>query len=121
MTDSPLKGETLMAYLKNHFDGAPTISSKQFRDFIGFSMSTDVRMRKMGLYPRVMRMPGGQKNARIFLQDVAAWIEQGGCQIVEQQKEYTGKRRGRPVGSKNKRNESAEPVSAAESMPAFAM
>lgn len=105
MFTSPLKGKNAMTYLRGRFGDVATISTREFREFIGFSMSTDVRMRKNGQYPPVIRMPGGQKNARIFLEDVAAWIEQGGCQIMEEVKEYKGKKRGRPIGSKNRKKE----------------
>lgn len=70
-----------------------SITRTDFRKFIGIAASTDWRMQKKGAYPRTIRVGGHE---RILLTDLAAWLEQGGSVDVAPRK------RGRPVGSKNK-------------------
>lgn len=100
----------ILNYLQKRFN-RDTVSATEFRNFIGVSQSTDNRMRKLGHYPRIINLPGSMRNGRILLLDMAKWLVNGGCQISPKEyqekinsfKQKDGdKKRGRPVGVKNK-------------------
>lgn len=78
--------------LQNRFP-ADSITRTDFREYLGISLSTDLRMFKRGAYPRLIRVGN---HDRILLSDLSRWLEQGGSIDKPTPK------RGRPVGSKNR-------------------
>ena len=68
------------------------ISRAEFRRFMGISPATDWRAYKAGNYPRLIKLG---THERILLTDLAAFLDAGGSSS-------SGRKRGRPVGSKNK-------------------
>lgn len=78
--------------LSQTFPGMNAITRPQFREFIGISASTDWRAMKAGRYPKIIKIGNHEK---ILLKDLAAFLDAGGSSGAS-------KKRGRPVGSKNK-------------------
>lgn len=78
--------------LSQAFADAKAISRADFRRFMGISPATDWRAWKSGNYPRLIKLG---THERILLTDLAAFLDAGGSSS-------SGKKRGRPVGSKNK-------------------
>ena len=84
--------------LSERFAPANAISRADFREFLGISVSTDWRAQKAGRYPRVIKI---NNRERILLSDLAVFLDAGGSS------DAPAKRRGRPVGSRNKTSEYA--------------
>lgn len=84
---------TTLNILSEQFPGTNAISRSEFRKFLGISPSTDWRAQKAGQYPRIIKIGSHE---RILLVDMAAFLDAGGSSSPTQ------KKRGRPVGSKNK-------------------
>ena len=83
-----------LTFLSERFAPANAISRTQFREFLGISPSTDWRAMQAGKYPRVISVGNHE---RILLVDLAAFLDAGGSSVPKPRK------RGRPIGSKNKR------------------
>ncbi len=87
--------------LLTHFDGKLLITRKQFREFMQLSKSSDWRLFKNGSYPKFITLPNGV--VRIELNSLAEWLENGGSRIAPVS--TNAKKRGRPIGSRNKKND----------------
>lgn len=83
-----------LQFLTEKFAPANAISRPEFREFAGISSSTDWRAMKSGKYPRVVKIGGHE---RILLTDLTAFFEAGGASGAP-----APKKKGRPVGSRNK-------------------
>ncbi len=88
--------------LLNHFEGKLLITRKQFRELMQLSKSSDWRLFKSGSYPKFITLPNGV--VRIELNSLAEWLENGGSRIAAIP--VNTKKRGRPIGSRNKRSDS---------------
>ena len=84
---------TTLTFLSERFAPADAITRTQFREFLGISPSTDWRAMQAGKYPRVIRVGNHE---RILLTDLASFLDAGGSSAPMPRK------RGRPVGSRNK-------------------
>lgn len=86
---------TTLTFLSEKFAPADAITRTQFREFLGISPSTDWRAMQAGKYPRVISVGNHE---RILLTDLATFLDAGGSSVAP-----SPRKRGRPVGSKNKR------------------
>lgn len=97
--------EAILGNLERTFPGRTAISRPELRTLLGISVSTDARLRKAGVYPKLLVFwDGPQQESRILLTDLADWLaslprREGGLRGVMLP---SGKKKGRPVGSKNK-------------------
>lgn len=90
-------GYDLTLELYRHFD-ARTITPKQMREYLQISDTTEWRMRRAGNYPKFHNIFGRR---RITLIDFAEWLKSQ-RQSASSASEPKTKKRGRPVGSKNR-------------------
>lgn len=87
--------------LSQKFADANAISRAEFRKFMGISPAIDWRAQRAGNYPRVIKIGNLE---RILLVDLAAFLDAGGSSSPAPRK------RGRPVGSRNKSKENHAPA-----------
>lgn len=90
---------TTLEILSAQFPNANAVSRSEFRKFLGISASTDWRAFNSGRYPRIIKIGCHE---RILLVDFAAFLDAGGASTP------APKRRGRPVGSRNKATHAPE-------------
>lgn len=111
-----ITGNSLLSYLRQIFSNREVITSTEFRAFLQISAATDLRMRTLGKYPRVITVPGVIRDPRIMLIDLAAWLEQGGSPETAEKK--PGKKRGRGSEAWKKNHPGPEAKAQPENPPA---
>ena len=116
-TNAPyINGNSLLSYLRGIYPNREVITAAEFRDFLQISAAADLRMRKLGKYPRVISVPGVIRDPRIMLIDLAAWLERGGSPEPVEKK--PGKKRGRGSEAWKKNHPAPEAKALPENSPA---
>lgn len=96
----------ILELLERRFPGRAAINRCEFRELLDLSHATDARLKREGKYPPILAISAkkaSRTEGRILLTELATWLESMQRQaLLPAKKTSSGKKLGRPIGSKNK-------------------